>query len=148
MKDSITLSPAHGVNPSVTICFWCGADTGVALLGRIDKQDSEAPRTIVLGLEPCDTCKEQWNQGYTIIETTTAPPHERSIPIGRDDRGNDVYPTGRWVVITLEAAARILGDNTLDGVHRALTDTVGFESFLPKEDDAGDPDDSPDQTDE
>ena len=40
-KNSITLSPKHGVNPSVLCCICCGKDYGVAMLGKL-KGDKEA----------------------------------------------------------------------------------------------------------
>ena len=65
-NDSITLSPKHGVNPSVTRCVCCGKDYGVALLGKL-KDDAEAPREIYQGL--CDDCQGVVDQdGVIIIE--------------------------------------------------------------------------------
>ncbi len=57
--SNIILSPAHGVNPSVTICIVCGKDDGIALLGRIrrgEDNDAKAPRQIPSN-EPCEKCK-------------------------------------------------------------------------------------------
>lgn len=34
MKDSITLHPEHGLNPSIEVCMICGEEMGIALLGN------------------------------------------------------------------------------------------------------------------
>ena len=70
-KDSIKLSEKHGVNPSLTVCFWCGEHTGIALLVRLPG-DKEAPKEIIADYEPCDKCKEQWNKGIPIIEVSAS----------------------------------------------------------------------------
>lgn len=49
-KDSIKLSPKHGVNPSILHCICCGKDYGIAMLGKL-KGDKEAP--------PCLTTSSQ-----------------------------------------------------------------------------------------
>jgi hypothetical protein len=47
MKGDIKLSPQHGVNPSIGVCFYCGEDSGEIILpGRL-KGDVEAPRRAV-----------------------------------------------------------------------------------------------------
>ena len=36
MSKSIRLSPAHGVNPTIPICFWCGNEKNeIALMGKL-----------------------------------------------------------------------------------------------------------------
>lgn len=56
-EPSITISPKHGVNPSLLKCPICGKDTGIALLGKL-KGDEEAPREIKGDL--CDDCKKKY----------------------------------------------------------------------------------------
>ena len=61
------LSPKHGLNASIVICPICGNETNVlALLGQIDKKDSEAPKYIP-GDDFCDDCKEHINGGGMFI---------------------------------------------------------------------------------
>lgn len=55
-KNSITLSPKHGVNPSMICCPVCGEPISIALMGKI-KGDKEAPRKII-GTELCEKCIE------------------------------------------------------------------------------------------
>ena len=63
-KNSIKLSPKHGVNPSVLYCICCGKDYGVAMLGKL-KGDKEAPRDIYHGL--CNDCQGVVEQGGAMI---------------------------------------------------------------------------------
>ena len=96
MSKNITLSPKHGVNPSVTHCECCGKEIGLALFGRL-KGDAEAPRDIAMGL--CDDCKKVIDaQGLMIIEV-------------RDGEfGKNPYRTGRLVGITKDAKERMFKD--------------------------------------
>ena len=65
-KNSIKLSPKHGVNPSILHCFICGKETGLTLLGKL-KGDKEAPKDITNPNELCDDCKKQINAGNKFI---------------------------------------------------------------------------------
>lgn len=60
--DEITLSPKHGLNPSLMQCPICHKDLGVALFGQL-KNDEEAPKTCDLYL--CDECKKEY---ITVLE--------------------------------------------------------------------------------
>lgn len=107
-KDSITLSPKHGVNPTLPICFFCGNERGdIALLGKLP-DDKEAPKYIILDYEPCDSCRSHMEQGITCIEVT-----DKITFNGQPTIDNTHYPTGRWCVITEEAAQRIFTDKNL-----------------------------------
>ena len=73
MSENIKLSPKHGVNPTISICFYCGAEKNeIALLGKIGgKNDLEAPRKTVLNYEPCEKCAEIMAKGITLIGVKT-----------------------------------------------------------------------------
>jgi len=95
-KDSITLSPKHGLNPSITHCECCGKEIGVALFGKL-KDDTEAPRDVFMGL--CDTCQNVVNQqGLLVIEVRDG------------ESGKNPYRTGRLVGITKDAKERMFKD--------------------------------------
>lgn len=51
--SSIKISPKHGVNPTIPVCFFCGKPKNeIALMGRMGgKEDIEAPRNLVLDEE-------------------------------------------------------------------------------------------------
>ena len=78
MKESIVLSPKHGVNPSVIRCICCGKEYGVALLGKL-KGDEEAPREIYQGL--CNECQGVVDQGGVLIIEVRDGEHGKSTPI-------------------------------------------------------------------
>lgn len=111
MSKGIKLSPKHGVNPCIPRCFWCGKEKNqIAFLGRIDREDSEAPMSAVLDYEPCDECKVAQSQGVTLIEAVySIPDSEKRPPISRDENGRLVYPTGRYAVMKREAFQRLFG---------------------------------------
>lgn len=101
MSKNIRLSPEHGLNPTMGICMWCGEPTNeIALLGKLPK-DAEAPRYSVVSYEPCDKCKETWNKGIALIECSEARPDNRP-PFTKNVYGNEVYPTGRFIVLSVE----------------------------------------------
>jgi len=97
-KNSITLSPKHGVNPSITHCECCGKELGLALLGKL-KGDEEAPKDIYMGL--CDECQKVVDDdGLMIIEVRDG------------EKSPNPYRTGRLVGITKEARERMFKDTT------------------------------------
>lgn len=102
MSNSIKLSPKHGLNPCIPICFFCGEDKNeIALLGQIGDrrkgEDFEAPMKAVLDFTPCEKCQEKFAQGVLLIEVTTSPEYI-GMPIAEN-----AYPTGRYVVVKPEA---------------------------------------------
>lgn len=85
---NVTLSPKHGVNPSMVKCVVCGKDAGILLNGKL-RGDVEAPKYVITG-DLCDECKAKVDKGYAfIIECRSAK--------GLEDR------TGRYVTIKKEA---------------------------------------------
>lgn len=85
---NVTLSPKHGVNPSMVKCVVCGKEAGILLNGKL-KGDVEAPKYVITG-DLCDDCKTKVDEGYAfIIECRSAK--------GLEDR------TDRYVVIKKEA---------------------------------------------
>lgn len=43
MSNSIRLSPKHGLNPSISVCFFCGEDKNEIILPGKLEGDAEAP---------------------------------------------------------------------------------------------------------
>lgn len=106
MSNSIKLSPQHGLNPTIPVCFFCGNEKNeIALLGQIGDrrkgEDFEAPRKMILDFEPCEECQKKFAEGVLLIEVTTSPEYI-GMPIAED-----AYPTGRYVVVKPEA---LIGD--------------------------------------
>ena len=116
MSDSIKISPKHGANPTIPICFWCGHDKNeVVLMGRIDREDSEAPRRLILNYDPCDKCKELFSKGIHIIGVTEQPIIEGMFPIVDDGKAT-LYPTGSMFVATEDWVQRFLIANKQEGM--------------------------------
>lgn len=91
------LHKEHGVNPTIPICFICSkAKNEIALLGA--KYHGKAPMHMYVGKEPCDKCKGYMEQGVILI----------SVKDGTDK--DNPYRTGKFCVIKIEAAKRILPD--------------------------------------
>ena len=52
---------------------------------------------MILGYEPCASCKAKMAQGIAIMEASRLPQYE-----GQPEIQKDVWPTGRWVVLREE----------------------------------------------
>ena len=74
--SGIRISPKHGVNPSMSRCYFCGGEKNELILTGMLPGDAEAPREAVWNTEPCDQCKEYMKQGVIII----------SVRDGEDER--------------------------------------------------------------
>ena len=115
MKD-IRLSPSHGVNPSLEVCFLCQKDTGtISLMGRM-RDDAQAPHKMTLNKEPCDECKKLMSMGVILISTKNG------------ESGDNPYRTGGWCAIKEEAVQRMVSDtNVLASILKSRV------AFLPDE---------------
>lgn len=106
MTDKLILSKKHGVNPTISICFWCKEPEGIALLGNNykgeDGKSAEAPRHMILSYNPCHKCVAIMEQGTVIIEVVEAT--DDTQPPIQDVGGVKLVPTGRWLVMQSEAA--------------------------------------------
>jgi hypothetical protein len=128
--SGIRLSPKHGVNPSLLVCFACGDDSGgIALLGRIRKPtatpgrptihrddddfDAQAPRYMRdTGL--CPRCTEAVASGGVILievrEQPKRPAYEGGAGETLDPKEAEQIRTGRMWAIKGEAFARIFNE--------------------------------------
>jgi hypothetical protein len=88
----ITLHPEHGVNPMLTVCWWCGEDDGIALLGR--NGGKKAPMRGIVNKAPCPKCKERIDQGCLYVFEAKAP--------DKYDPDQEPKRTGRMVCLTKE----------------------------------------------
>ena len=113
--SSIKLSPKHGVNPTLPVCFFCGEDKGeIALLGKIGGrgEDIEAPKRMLMDYEPCDKCKENMAKGITMIGVVATEMEDKRPPIVHSG-DTPLYPTGAWVVVTEDFIRRTLDSEEL-----------------------------------
>lgn len=106
--SSIRLSPKHGLNPSIMQCFYCGADTGVAVPGLL-KGDREAPRKAVWDMTPCNECAAAMKIGVIFCE----------VDANRSKGGDAPYRTGRLIAIR-EYAVREMLTNTPKSLEQVL----------------------------
>ena len=142
MSRSIEVSPKHGLNPTIPVCFWCGKEKNeIALMGRVREKDHngravrgsdvEMPMKAVLDYEPCECCKTQFSQGVQIIECVDHVQDGRP-PISKDDKGNKVFPTGRTLVFRPEAAQNIFNvdKSMLEAGKKLCLDDTMFGQLL------------------
>lgn len=129
MSKGILLSQNHGLNPTIPVCFWCGQEKNeIALMGRIGNprmgEDLQAPMRAVIDFEPCEECRKKMESGFTVMEATMQPNYASSV-----EMQTGVYPTGRYVVLRMEAARKVFTDLE-DGVTKAfLEDKVFVQMF-------------------
>jgi hypothetical protein len=101
---SIRLSPKFGLNPSMSICFFCQKEKNEIIIPGLLSGDAEAPRKAVWNKEPCDECKAHMNQGIILISVD----EKKSF----QDKENP-YRTGGWVLIKEDAIKRMIKDKKL-----------------------------------
>lgn len=124
MSTGLKLSPKHGLNPTISVCFWCGEEKDeIALLGHIGDgrkgEDIEASMYSVIDYEPCPACLAKMDAGFTVVEATTSPNDITAVPIQEG-----IYPTGRFVVIKPEDASRIF--RGVEGVNKCFLESEVF----------------------
>lgn len=127
MSKGIKISPKHGLNPTIPVCFWCGKQKNeIALMGRM-KGDIEAPKSMVLDYVPCEECQNHMNMGVAILEASDHPNTEGQPPMQKG-----VYPTSRFVVVTTECADRVFNAYApwSEG-KKVFVDSDVFSHFLP-----------------
>jgi len=73
----IIIDPNHGVNPSLSVCFWCGETESLILFGRLSprlkqklkmpESATSAPRHIIASSNPCSACIKFAEEDYVTI---------------------------------------------------------------------------------
>ena len=127
MSKGIKISPKHGLNPTIPVCFWCGKQKNeIALMGRMT-DDIEAPKNMVLDYEPCEECQNHMAMGVAVLEASDHPNTEGQPPMQKG-----VYPTSRFVVVTTECADRVFNAYApwSEG-KKVFVDSDVFSHFLP-----------------
>lgn len=121
-ERGIRLSPKHGINPAVPLCYFCQEPKQeIILAGRL-RGDAEAPKAAVWDDQPCGTCREHMRQGVVLISV-------------RDGEfGPNPHRTGGWVVVKDEAIQRWFVDASRVLVKRAafVDDQVWDKLGLPR----------------
>lgn len=125
--SGIKISPKHGLNPTIPVCFWCGKQKNeIALMGRMTG-DIEAPKNMVLDYVPCEECQSHMAMGVAVLEASDHPNTEGQPPMQKG-----VYPTSRFVVVTTECADRVFNAYApwSEG-KKVFVDSDVFSHFLP-----------------
>ena len=125
--SGIKISPKHGLNPTIPVCFWCGKQKNeIALMGRMT-EDIEAPKNMVLDYVPCEECQSHMAMGVAVLEASDHPNTEGQPPMQKG-----VYPTSRFVVVTTECADRVFNAYApwSEG-KKVFVDSDVFSHFLP-----------------
>ena len=108
MGGSIRISPKHGLNPSIPLCFWCGKEKNeVVLMGKINKEDFEAPRNVFLDYEPCNECAAKFAKGIHVVGVLT---EDNGNPPLKGNDGESYYPTGASFVASENFIKRLIAD--------------------------------------
>lgn len=127
MSKGIKISPKHGLNPTIPVCFWCGKQKNeIALMGRMT-DDIEAPKNMVLDYVPCEECQSHMAMGVAVLEASDHPNTEGQPPMQKG-----VYPTSRFVVVTTDCANRVFNAYApwSEG-KKVFVDSDVFSHFLP-----------------
>lgn len=110
---NIQLSEKHGLNPSISLCFFCGGDKNELVIPGKLKGDKEAPKEAVWDKEPCDKCKDYMKKGIILI----------CVDEDKTDDISNPYRAGPFVVASDDFITRSLDD---DSVKSTLESRVAF----------------------
>ena len=90
--SKIRLSEEHGLNPSITTCFYCGKDAGIILPGaggdmvarKMGYEDGKMPMHCgVVDMNPCSECEEHMQQGIIIIGMANGEDPNKDLNVNR-----------------------------------------------------------------
>ena len=85
---------------TMRVCFWCGRP-----FDGSDKEIKKDDPIFVASYDPCDKCKEEIGDNIHVIGVTPEPIINEIPAIGKNDKDEDLYPTGSMFVA---------GENFLD----------------------------------
>ena len=126
---SLRLHSKHGLNPTIKTCFFCSEQTNeIVLLGATYKE--RAPATLIMDYKPCDKCLELMGQGFTLIEVVNKPVPNRGNKAPLTIDGTHV-PTGRWWVITMEAAHQMFAEEICNQKKALINQEVAAKLGIP-----------------
>jgi hypothetical protein len=99
----------HGLNPTMTTCFYCGKDDKIMLIGDhvtsemkaegLASPDGKMKMNIgVVDMEPCRECAKWMKKGVILIS------------VKDDSDTHNLYRTGGWAVIADDAINKMIND--------------------------------------
>ena len=122
-----TTNVSHDGFNTILNCCWCGGKSREVYIPQLKNGKNGKPYEIVYNYEACPACKKKWADMVVIIEITEKEPYTDCMPIDIIDRetGNGwdninhikvpLYPTGRHVGVTEQAAKEGIGDQAKNG---------------------------------
>lgn len=125
--SSIRISPKHGVNPTIPVCFFCGHEKNeLALLGQL-KGDVEAPKNAILDYEPCESCQKIFAQGILLVGVSDHINDGRPPIVSNGS--NALYPTGSYMVVTEDFLDKTFDEETATGLRQSRKAVVDDEAL-------------------
>lgn len=125
MSHNLLLDPVFGVNPMLTVCFFCQEDKNeIILWGQLNAEQRKAlgahngcaPHKLCIDRAPCNKCKEYMAQGIILISVD----EEKSA---KDI--NNPWRSGAWLVVKEDAVKRF-GIEPPELLEDILTKRVAF----------------------
>lgn len=101
--------------PTILKCRWCGGKSREIYVKKFKDGKNGKPVEMVYNYEPCKKCAAEWNNMVVLIEVTDIPPYENCLPITQELE-QLLYPTGRHVGVTAEAAKKYLEEDAKNGM--------------------------------
>lgn len=111
------LHPKHGLNPTMTTCFYCNELASILLVGSrtkkfkeigLAKKDGEMNMNIgVIDAKPCSQCERYMKQGVILISIRDGEETEMENA-KREKRLPNPYRTGGWAVVRDEFIQRVI----------------------------------------
>ena len=96
-------------------CRWCGGKSKEIYIPALKSGKNNKPAEIIYDYEPCEKCKKEWKSMIVILEITEQELYKDCLPI---DEVDDIklYPTGRQIGITEQAAKEGIDKNAKNGM--------------------------------
>lgn len=119
MKEpSIRLSPRHGLNPAIPICFYCGEEKNEIIIAGHLRGDEQAPHHAVWDRIPCDECRDWMKQGVILISVKDGCP-----------AAINPHRTGGWCVVKdnfIHEMRKVMKEESKTSLDSALRHRVMF----------------------
>lgn len=111
------LHPKHGLNPTLTTCYYCNEPADLLLVGSQTKRfkelglassDGEMKMNIgVIDARPCAKCQDYMQQGVILISMRDGEESEMETA-KHEKRLANPYRTGGWIVVREEYIRRVI----------------------------------------
>lgn len=114
-SENQTASKQHDGFDTIIHCRWCGNVMGQLYIPDYKDGFNGKPHEMVVNYTPCPECQKKWSNMVTIIEVMTKEPYPDALPLD-ENAEQKLYPTGRHVGVTEEAARGAIDPNCKNGM--------------------------------